>query len=156
MGRRLTAGEDALARRVFGDAVVLERVRIRGGAWPFALTIGSSVFFPRPLWTPEFATETLPSQALFIHELVHVWQFQTRPWWTLASWATALLSGGYGGGLRAYRYDLPFGDFTALNLEQQASVVEHAFLLRCGVRAPGLPWGAAPSDFAGAPFPRDL
>ena len=69
------------------------------------------------------------------------------------SWATEMLSGGYGRELRAYRYELPLGDFMRLNLEQQASVVEHTFLLRCGVRASRLPWGAAPTDLEGALFP---
>ena len=155
MSRTLTPGERALAKRVFGDAVRLDRVRIRRGPERFAVTVGSNLFLPARMARPDFSQAELPLQALFVHELVHVWQFQTRPGWTLLSWASAVLSGGYGPKLCAYRYDLPLGDFTRLNLEQQASVVEHAVLLRRGVRAPTLPWGASLADLAGAPFPID-
>ena len=140
-------------RGVFGDAVRLERVRIRRGFGRFAVTVGSNLFLPARLARADFALAEPPVQALFVHELVHVWQFQTRPGWTLRSWAAAVLSGGYGRELGAYRYTLPLGDFMRLNLEQQASVVEHAVLLRQGLRAPTLPWGACVADLAGAPFP---
>ena len=88
-----------------------------------------------------------------MHELVHVWQFQTHTPWTLWSWASTLLRGGYGAGLPGYRYDLPLQDFSRLNLEQQASVVEHAFLLKVGQRGGRMPWGLSAADLSEAPFP---
>jgi hypothetical protein len=154
MGRRLTAGEARLARQVFGEAVEVARVRIgRGGFGPFAVTLGSRLFLPAHLHCEDFSAADLMLQALFVHELTHVWQFQTRPLWTLASWSRAALSGGYGPQLSAYRYRLPFGDFRRLNLERQASVVEHAFLLRRGRRSPAMPPSARLADYETAPFP---
>jgi len=153
-GRGLTEGELRLAREVFGGAIAYSRMRIGGGGFgPFAVTVGSRLFLPRHLRPADFAAASPAMQALFIHELTHVWQFQTRPLWTLASWARAVATGGYGRGLPAYRYRVPFGAFARLNLEQQASVVEHAFLLGQGRRSPAMPAAATLADYAGAPFP---
>ena len=154
LSRRLSGGEAALARTVFGPAVSLERVRVHGGGFGrFAVTLGSHLFLPRHLARADFARTDLAAQALLVHELVHVWQFQTRPLWTLASWAGTLLRGGYGEGLPGYRYTPPVKRFEALNLEQQASVVEHAFLLGRGRRTAEMPAGLRLGDLASAPFP---
>lgn len=133
VGRPLSPGETELARSVYGEAVRFEPVRIHaGGFGPFAVTIGSRLFMPPGLKRADFAVAELRLQALFIHELAHVWQFQTRPLWTLASWAKTVLEGGYGRGLPGYRYTLPVQAFDRLNLEQQASLIEHAFMIRRG------------------------
>ncbi len=154
MGRRLTEGEARLARRVFGAAIADGRIRISGGGFgPFAVTIGSRLLLPRHLRADDFSRAEAMLQGLFVHELTHVWQFQTRPLWTLLSWARAVVTGGYGPGLPAYRYALPLGAFARLNLEQQASVVEHAFLLRMGRRSPSMPAGARLVDYEAVPFP---
>ena len=154
MGRRLTPGETRLARQVFGTAVACSRVRIGGGGFGrFAVTLGSRLCLPSYLRSADFSLAQPALQGLFVHELTHVWQFQTRPLGTLISWARVLLSGGYGYGMPGYRYPLPFGDFRKLNLEQQASVVEHAFLLRQGRRTGLMPAAASVADYAAAPFP---
>ena len=155
MSRGLTPGEVALARKVFGEAIVLDRVRLhRGGFGRFAVTIGSRVFLPDSLVRSDFSCAELPAQALLVHELVHVWQFQTQPLNTLASWAVTVASGGYGPGSPGYRYDLPVTDFRRLGLERQASVVEHLFILRRGGRSGAMPAGLKAADLAEAtPFP---
>ena len=128
--RRLSPSERALAQAVFGDAIRLHRVRIARGPQRFAVTLGSTIVFPHAA-PDDFANAALHDRAWFVHELVHVWQFQTRPAWTLASWATTAAAGGYGPGLPGYGYAHPF-EWAQLNLEQQARVVEHAWLLREG------------------------
>ncbi len=154
MARGLTAGEAALGRRVFGDAIRLDRVRVYGGGFGrFAVTLGSNLFMPAYLANCDFSAESLPGQALFVHELVHVWQFQTRPLQTLVSWAGTAAGGGYGPGLPGYRYTLPLPRFERLNLEQQASVVEHSFLIGGGYRTASMPAGLRGSDLSAAPFP---
>ncbi len=154
MARRLTQAESTLATAVFGHAIKLEAVRLHGGGFgPFAVTVGSNIFLPPSLSEANFARADLHAQALLVHELVHVWQFQTRPLWTLTSWAKTMLGGGYGAGLPGYRYDLPLGGFHHLNLEQQASVVEHGFLLRAKRRSSRMPWGLSATHLAAAPFP---
>ena len=154
MARPLTPGERRLAKSVFADAVRLDQVRVHGGGFgAFAVTLGAHLFMPRHLASDDLSSADLLSQALLVHELMHVWQFQTRPVATLASWAAVAASGGYGPGLPGYRYSLPLAAFASLNLEQQASVVEHAFLLRAGRRSSRMPQGACAADFAASPFP---
>ena len=88
--RRLTPGECALVFEVFGAAVDTRPVRIRRRRWfPFQPT--ATVMAPMghlhfaaasPHYEHDFADAPLPAQGLFIHEMVHVWQAQTRGrWW---------------------------------------------------------------------------
>jgi hypothetical protein len=107
------------------------------GGW--AMVAWRLILFP--VDCADFSAEAMEQQAWFVHELAHTWQFQERPMRTLASWARVALTGGYVYG-RAYRYDLPF-DWEALNLEQQAKAVEHAFLLTRGFSTADMPAGAA-------------
>ena len=152
--RRLTTWERALARSVFGEALEAARVRLvlHRARIPFAVTLGRFVTLPGETIV-EFAGESLDLQAWLIHELTHVWQFQTAPRRTLVSWAKVMTGGGYGRGLPAYRYALPAA-WDALNLEQQAAVVEDTFRLRSGLAARYGPRGARLADYAGlTPFP---
>jgi len=129
--RRLTAAERDLATSVFGSAIALDSVRLvaaplRG----MAVTLGSHVLFPRDVIAGirDFTGQPLPLRVWFIHELAHVWQFQRRPLWTLASWLTTLLGGGYGPRRRGYR--LPESlVWKRLNLEQQAEVIAGTYRL---------------------------
>jgi hypothetical protein len=153
--RRLTPGEVELARGVFGTAIDYGRVRISVRRWgPWAVTLGSRITFPPSGAPADFAGESLLAQAWLVHELTHVWQFQTAPLRTLLSWAGLVLTGGYDPGLPGYRYALPLPDWRKLNLEQQASAIEHAFLLERGMRTAAMPDGAALQGYRTTPFPR--
>ena len=115
-----------------------------------AITLGRMVVFPADAPT-DFSKEPVSLQAWLIHELVHVWQFERSVTGTLASWAKTLFSGGYGPARRGYAYVHPFA-WGRLNLEQQASVVEHAFLIRSGGGTTDPPLTLR--DYAGVtPFP---
>ena len=155
MSRRLTAGEIALAEGVFGGAIDYANVTIRDRSWgATAICFGSHITFPPHHPAPkDFASEGVRLQAWLIHELTHVWQFQTAPLRTIASWAGVLASGGYGAGQPGYRYALPLKGWDAYNLEQQASIVEHAFLLWRAAPCPAAPRGATLADYEGyGPF----
>ena len=82
-------------------------------------------------WADFGAADTpLSVQAVFVHELTHVWQAQNG-----ISLILAKLRAGDRGA--SYTYDLTRQpDFLALNIEQQAMVVEHAFTLSRGGKAP--------------------
>lgn len=149
MSRPLTPTETALARSVFGEAIDYSRVRLSNRSWGFAaITFGSRITFPPSHPVPaDFTREGLGLQAWLVHELTHVWQFQTATWRTLVSWLRTVLEGGYGRGLPGYRYRLPLGDWAGYNLEQQASMVEHAFLLRERGLCPAAPLGATLSAY---------
>lgn len=77
----------------------------------------------------DFSLASPTLQAHFIHEMTHVWQTQTKGWWYL------LLVGPF---QRKYSYKLkPGKPFNAYNIEQQAEIVSHAFMLRQGWKTPG-------------------
>ena len=156
MSRPLTPGEARLARGVFGEGVDYARVRIGGGGLGrMAVTIGSRIFFPAPV-PADFAHGGVALQAWFVHEMTHVLQFQSAPLRTLWSWLLTLLSGGYSAG-RGYRYALPLRDWDDYNLEQQASIVEHAFLLWRGAPCPNAPKGASLAVYEGyGPFASEV
>jgi len=137
--RALSHGEEQLARSVFGDAIDYARVSIwRRKFFPFqprAVTMaprGNLHFHPLgESYCDDFSTARPTRQALFIHEMTHVWQVQTRGQWFLLlhrmPWA---------------RYDYSFKPgwkLTDYGIEQQAMIVQHAFTLRHGGKVPGAP-----------------
>jgi hypothetical protein len=138
--RGLTQGERRLAEDVFGEAVDYKRLTLIMGAptGGWAISLFGLIVFPREV--ADFAAESEYLQAWFIHELAHAWQFQTRPVWTLTSWVSVAITGGYFT-RRAYRYALPIV-WDRLNLEQQAKVIEHRFLLGQGLKTADMPQGA--------------
>jgi hypothetical protein len=130
--RRLTAGERALAAEMFGGGLDPGRVRILAlPVWNRAFVAGPTlIVWPARTAPLDFATERLAVQAVFVHELTHVWQAQN---------GVALLRAKLkaGDSDASYAYDLAVSpDFAALNIEQQAMVVEHAFLASRGERTP--------------------
>ena len=128
--RPLTDGEVDLARPMFGDAIDYRRVRIiRGKWWPFQhrgivmAPTGNVHFHPDdPRWSEDFSKASLDLQGLFIHELTHVWQTQTRGRFYLPLMRHPFCR---------YAYDLvPGRPFALYGLEQQAEIVRHAFLAK--------------------------
>ena len=132
--RPLTEGEKILAFETFGAALKAERVRILAlPVWDRAFVAGPRLMvWPAKTAPPDFSAPTTPlrTQAVFVHELTHVWQAQR---------GVSLLLGKLRAGDRAdsYEYDLDAGPgFEAMNIEQQAMVVEHAFLAARGGETP--------------------
>lgn len=137
--RPLTAGEITLARQVFGDAIRYDQVRIHHRKWmifqPPRVTMapmGHIHFHPRgSMYCHDFCEGHLAQQAHFIHEMTHVWQAQTRGRWYLVLMRYP--------GMR-YSYTLkPGWPLTRYNLEQQAEILRHFFLLRRGQTVAGAP-----------------
>ncbi|CAN5408207.1 hypothetical protein BH10PSE3_BH10PSE3_42940 [soil metagenome] len=132
--RRLSQGERALADAVFGATLDSRRVRVLVIPWwnrPFVAG-GGLIVWPDRRRRADFADSAVPvaEQAVFIHELVHVWQAQHGLNLLLAKLRA-------GDTPAAYAYDLSGQPtFTALNLEQQAMVVEDAFKRAHGLRTP--------------------
>jgi hypothetical protein len=155
--RALTEGEVALARPIFGDAIDYSRVcLIRRKWWPFQpkntamAPTGHIHFHPRgELWSDNFANEPLGRQGLFIHEMTHVWQAQTKGRFYLPLMRHPFCR---------YRYRLqPGRRFERYGLEQQAEIVRHIFLEQRGFRvaqcppASILPFRACHIDDTGVP-----
>ena len=123
---------------MFGHAIDYAKVTIRRRKWAFfqprRVTMaprGHIHFHPHGgAYCDDFAAAPLSRQALFIHEMTHVWQTQTRGDWYLVlnrmPWAR-------------YDYALkPGWRLEQYGIEQQARIVEHAFLLRNGVALRGV------------------
>jgi hypothetical protein len=130
--RRLTAGERALAAEVFGDGLDPAPVRILAlPVWPRAFVAGPRlIVWPARAGCGDFAQAPLAAQATFVHELTHVWQAQNGVALILAKLKA-------GDSAASYAYDLDVDpDFARLNIEQQAMVVEHAFLASRGAATP--------------------
>jgi hypothetical protein len=130
--RRLTEGERDLAEEVFGHALDAARVRILSlPVWPRPFVPnGRLVVWPAASALADFASAPVWLRSVLVHELVHVWQAQNGVFLPLAKLQA-------GDGRAAYAYDLTDGrPFSALNIEQQAMVVQHAYLARMGGSAP--------------------
>jgi hypothetical protein len=130
--RRLTAGEQALAAEVFADGVDAARLRLLGlPVWNRAFTAGARlIVWPAATLPADFAAAPLDLQAVFVHELTHVWQAQHGVNLLLAKIKA-------GDSAASYAYDLERGpEFAGMNIEQQAMVVEDAFRASRGGAAP--------------------
>jgi hypothetical protein len=149
--RRLTEGEIALAKGVFGRALSAGRVRILAlPVWPRAFVTGASlIVWPARSALRDFSLADLSLQAILVHELTHVWQAQTGVNLLLAKLRA-------GDGPAAYDYIAAGGTpFVDLNIEQQAMMVQDAFLAaRNGVAPLALERYA--DLLSGTPFSEDL
>ena len=130
--RLLTPGERALALTLPRAAFAPDGLRLLAVPWlsrAFVPGPGLIVWPAATAWA-DFAEAPLEAQAVFVHELVHVWQARTGvflPWAKLKA----------GDGPVAYAYDpADMRDFSRLNIEQQAMVIQHAFLAARGGAAP--------------------
>lgn len=154
--RALTHGEVALAREIFGEAIDYARVTIRRRKFlpfqPRRITMapmGHLHFHPRgDAYCDDFAAAPLHRQGHFIHEMTHVWQTQTRGRWYLLLARHPFCR---------YRYTLvPGKPLAAYGIEQQAMIVQHAFMLRRGGAVRGVEDRAAYAPlvrFPGATLP---
>ena len=123
-----------MARTVFGGAIDYAGVKlVRRKWWPFQprgivmAPTGNIHFHPKdPNWSEDFSQSRPSLQGLFIHEMTHVWQAQTRGRFYLPLMRHPFCR-------YAYRF-VPGKPFDAYGLEQQAEIVRHAFLLKKGVK----------------------
>lgn len=130
--RSLTSGERALCAGVFGGELDVGRVRLFSlPLWPRPFVPnGRLIVWPADSALADFTDAPLWLRSVLIHELTHVWQAQTGVFLPLAKLRA-------GDGRAAYAYDLDDGrNFSQLNIEQQAMVVQHAYLAAGGGAAP--------------------
>ncbi|MDO1558653.1 hypothetical protein Q0812_04320 [Brevundimonas sp. 2R-24] len=134
--RGLTRGERTLAADVFGGELLTGPVRILRAPWLKRAFVAGRWFgrdwivWPTESVEADFSAAPIGKTAVFVHELVHVWQTQNG-----VNLLLSKLKAGDGPG--AYRYPLDEScAWQALNIEQQAAMVEHAFRLSRGLPAP--------------------
>ena len=139
--RPLTAGEVVLARQAFGDRIDYSRIRLCYGAAgnPVAalafrngnpaITLRQTIFFGRcPAQDYSFASPSL--QALFVHEMAHVWQFAELGLVRfLLRYARDLASCRFHAPAM-YRYEPGVTRFAGAMLEAQAQMIGDYWLAR--------------------------
>lgn len=127
--RKLTLGETTLALSVFGNAITYDSVRINCESYlplglqndHYVMTPNGELYYRRTLYRSDFSNEPPPTQHLFIHEMVHVWQHQKGMWVRtrgLVSWATV------------YKYRIDKTRLSDYPMEQQASIIADYFYLK--------------------------
>jgi hypothetical protein len=124
---------------MFAAAIAYDRVAMVRGKWAFfqpretvMAPCGNIHFHPAgTCYRDNFATGSLDDQGLFIHEMTHVWQAQTRGHLYLPLMRHPFCRYGY-----SIRPGWPLCRY---GIEQQAEIVRHAFLLRRGRHVPGKP-----------------
>ncbi|MFA4815021.1 MAG: DUF4157 domain-containing protein [Candidatus Gracilibacteria bacterium] len=123
-GRPLTGGELLLAEVIFGDSIDYDQVRIKSGGsltWIYpGVTLGNVIAFPEGAYD-----ETdIKAQALLLHELTHVWQYQSAGWGYVPR---ALYEEVF---QQAYviHYD-ESKSFTDYDIEEQGEIVAEYFLM---------------------------
>jgi len=133
--RALSAGEIALGREIFGDAIDWAGVRLlQAPPLPFGAMVpfGRTIVFGRWRAVRDFAAASLNEQGWFVHELTHVWQAARGK--VLAFSKLAAL------GKKAYVLKPRAGaKLASYNIESQAEIARHVFLTRAGKREPGGP-----------------
>jgi hypothetical protein len=135
--RPLTPGEITLARSVFGTAIDYTPVRIIRRKWAFfqprdtiMAPSGNIHFHPEgTLYRDDFAAAPVSDQGLFVHEMTHIWQHQRGIVLPIKRHPFCRYDYAIRPGLPLNRY----------GIEQQAEIVRHTFLLRCGCTVTGAP-----------------
>jgi hypothetical protein len=128
--RPLTAGEIAMARQLFADAIDYARVRIyRRRYLPFgmqpvncAMTPNGHIYFHKSCCLLDFSAGSEGARHWFMHEMTHVWQHQLG--------YPVRLRGAVRIGL-SYQYRLAMDKTLAdYNMEAQGDVLADYFVLR--------------------------
>ena len=134
-GRGLTDGERAFLAPLFRDAVDYDAVRIvRGRAFPLQgrrtiVTLGPAIYAPDEVYIADYARAAAERRAILVHEVAHVWQYESGIAVIAGAVRAFFATGGRYG--RAYRYQLEAGrDLIDYGIEQQASILEHYYLAR--------------------------
>ncbi|MBP6632187.1 MAG: hypothetical protein KBG28_27730 [Kofleriaceae bacterium] len=133
--RALTPAEITLLRPLFADGITYDRVRVVHNTFPFQpagtyMTPRGHVFAPGDLYEADFAGAgvSLGRTAVFVHELTHVWQYESGM--DLIAQGAIELVKNAGDYEKAYPYQLSAGrDLLDYGMEQQASIVEDFFRL---------------------------
>ncbi len=131
--RPLTAGEIALATRVFGTSICYDKVGITATAFmPFqpkgtAMAPDGNLYM-YGCYHDDYAQQPPMTQAHFIHEMTHVWQKQNGVLDPIKSALKLNLAYRFNYNA-AYFYTLDAArDLTSYNMEQQATIVQDYFL----------------------------
>lgn len=130
--RGLTPGEIELLRPVFRDALDYASVKVHNhGYWMLcgfqptctAMAPNGQLYLPGKLFEPDFSQAGPSAKRLFVHEMVHVWQFQMGYPVKRVRAPRPNMSYAY-----TLREGASLADF---NMEAQANLIADYLLLKC-------------------------
>jgi hypothetical protein len=134
--RPLTSAEVQICQRVFGETLNPAPVRVKQQRWwplqprNIVMAPDGHLYFPPGCrsYCDDFAVMPIQLQAFFLHEMTHIWQYQTG--------ANLILARGL---FARYRYLplIPGKAFELYGIEQQAEIVRDYWLLCHDVAVPG-------------------
>ncbi|MDE1153908.1 MAG: hypothetical protein PW788_15350 [Micavibrio sp.] len=133
--RPLTAGEIALARGVFGNAIDYATVTVTPDKFMGFHPEGTAMapdgnLYMHGCYQPDYSALPVYEQSVFIHEMTHVWQFQNKILQPVAEAVKLNLKLKFDYAA-AYPYTLDAKkDLLEYNMEQQASIVEDYFTMK--------------------------
>jgi len=147
--RALTMRETSMARSVFGRGVRYHEVRVHhGGWWLFmgmqdshtAVTPNGEMYYPSAIYQDDFSSPFIKStwRALFMHEMVHVWQYQMG--YAVKRHGLTITSRGRSAYFYRLIEDSRLSDF---NMEQQGNIMSDYYMIcilgdRFGAFNPGM------------------
>jgi uncharacterized Zn-binding protein involved in type VI secretion len=128
--RGLTAGEIAMARLVFGDAIDYGKVKLHNGKYLWfgmqpdnvAMTPNGEMYFSPDYFSEDFSADDIDNRHWFIHEMTHVWQYQLG--YPVKARGAIRLGLGY---RYALSQEKQFGDY---NMEAQGDLLADYFVLK--------------------------
>ena len=127
--RNLTQGEIALVRKIFKNSINYKNVKVHNEKYAFfqpsrsGMTPNGEIYIA-DIYKQDYSAANNYLKAFFIHEMVHVWQYQLK----ILNPVTAAIGESikhlfdYS---KAYEYELVEGqDILDYNIEQQAAIIE--------------------------------
>ena len=124
--RNLTPGEIDMAKTIFADELDYDSIYIKTKNLPSrSKAYWGKIRLSEYHYRDDLSNAPLNQRKNFIHELTHIWQEATQDV-KLVSTAVGLFlrNGGYGSELYDYGDIKDVKDFSTLNIEQQATIVE--------------------------------
>jgi hypothetical protein len=127
--RAMTAGEIAMSKRVFSDSVDYAKVRVHNDEYLWfglqddntAMTPNGEMYFNPVRFKEDFSASVVSDRHWFMHEMVHVWQYQlgySVKWNGLQRWKLQ------------YTYSLEPGKrLCDYDMEQQGEIIADYFAI---------------------------
>lgn len=140
MARNLTNPETQMLMPIFKNtlrygSIVCKINEANSGGVGNSITPAGTAYFSKLIYCADFSKTNPQDQWVFVHEIVHVWQWGHGIYPVNAAIGIFLQTGG--AYANAYPYDLtPGKDLNDFNIEQQASIVADYWALQTKNLAP--------------------
>lgn len=135
--RRLTPGEIELATSIFGTKINYKKVRISNNTrLPLqpkdgGLCLGNTININGSGYASDYSKAPLNLQSFFIHEMTHIWQYQTDAPSLAKKFMDEVQKNPFSYMKNAYPYTLePGKPFKEYGIEQQACIIQDYFVLK--------------------------